>query len=194
MWSWQWQHADGDIIRPKMENNHIKETKEPPGKTEKEHFPRQDGSMMDRDQERRESEERGNQWHCQIPKGPVTFLTLGWQPPTSCVSNLTSCFLPILTIPEPLFPCFWPQHASWTQSYSSLLAEFDFGSLHPTLFYNTCQISKTHQNRSTEKSWALVPKRRVHAHLCTWGDKEGTGGACMVFWEETSLTELINPL
>lgn len=44
-----------------MENNHIKETKEPPGKTEKEYFPRQDGSMMCRDQERRESEERGNQ-------------------------------------------------------------------------------------------------------------------------------------
>lgn len=44
-----------------MENNDIKETKEPPGKTEKEHFPRQDGSLMGRDQEKRESEERGNQ-------------------------------------------------------------------------------------------------------------------------------------
>lgn len=128
-------------------------------------------------------EERGNQRHYQIPKGPETFLTLDWQPPTSYISNLTSFFLPILTTPESLYPCFWPQHANLTIVIHPFLGECDFDILHLIWFYNTWQGSTTRQSRPTEKIWALLPQRQLYTNS-PGGGKEGAGGERMVFQEE----------
>lgn len=122
-------------------------------------------------------EERGNQRHYEIPKGPETFLTLDWQPPTSYISNLTSFFLPVLTAPESLYPCFWPQHANLTIVIHPFIGEFDFDILHLTVLYNTWQgsiLSKCWMNEWVNESfkypWGYCsPSSRLY--FCPYEDQ-----------------------